>query len=499
MSDIMARITEILQAIGNLGWEWLAYLALALGILFTIVFRVTQLRRFPTMIRLISSGGTMGNDGEGISSFQALSMTLASRVGVGAIAGVATAIAAGGPGAIFWMAVTGFLGSASSYAESTLAQVYKRKIDGEHRGGIPYYIYHGLKLRWLAVVAALVAFLAYGFLVPGIQSNNISSTVEYAFGIDPWITATIVTVLLGFVIVGGTKRIVNVAQLIVPFMAVGYIIVALVVIFWNFQDIPETISLILSSAFGAHEVFGGILGFAITWGIRRAIFTSVAGVGEGTYGAAAAQVSHPAKQGLVQAFSIYVDVLFVCMATGLLIVATDSYNVITPIGEVLHQGNIPADLVTGGANAQAAIDTVFPGFGSVFVALAIFLFAFTSQVAFYYIASSNLIFLTKEKVNEKALWVLKIGSLIISFVGGVISADMMWAAGDIGYVVLGFINMISILLLLPVVIKVYKDYERQRNAGQNPVFHPEELGIKGADFWVTSDIEAKEEVKNLNI
>jgi len=183
MSDIMARITEILQAFGNTGWEWLAYLALALGILFTVVFRVTQLRRFPTMIRLISTGGTMGKDGEGISSFQALSMTLASRVGVGAIAGVATAIAAGGPGAIFWMAVTGFLGSASSYAESTLAQVYKRKIDGEHRGGIPYYIYHGLKLRWLAVVAALVAFLAYGFLVPGIQSNNISSTVEYCLPI----------------------------------------------------------------------------------------------------------------------------------------------------------------------------------------------------------------------------------------------------------------------------------------------------------------------------
>lgn len=484
MDGFMESTTEVLQNIGNIGWEWLAYLALALGLLFTIVFRFTQVRRFPTMIRLISKGATMGEGDEGISSFQALSMTLASRVGVGAIAGVATAIAAGGPGAIFWMAVTGLLGSASSYAESTLAQVYKRNIDGEHRGGIPYYIYHGLKMRWLAVIAALVAFLAYGFLVPGIQSNNISSTVEYAFNIDPWITSTIVTILLGAVIIGGTKRIANVAQLIVPFMAVGYILVALVVIFWNFQAIPETIRLILSSAFGVHEVFGGILGFAITWGIRRAIFTSVAGVGEGTYGAAAAQVSHPAKQGLVQAFSIYVDVLFVCMATGLLIVATDSYNVITPAGEVLHRGNIPDDLVTGGTNAQAAIDSVFPGFGSIFVAIAIFLFAFTSQVAFYYIASSNLVFLTKEKVHNGALWALKIGSLIISFVGGVISADMMWAAGDIGYVTLGFINMVSILLLMPVVIKVYKDYERQRNANQDPVFDPEKLGIKGADFWV---------------
>jgi AGCS family alanine or glycine:cation symporter len=484
LNGFFDSLTGVLQTIGNIGWEWLAYLALALGLLFTIVFKFTQVRRFPEMIRLISGRGNAEKDAEGISSFQALAMTLASRVGVGAIAGVATAIAAGGPGAIFWMAVTGLLGSASSYAESTLAQVYKRRIDGEHRGGIPYYIYHGLKLRWLAVVAALVAFLAYGFLVPGIQSNNISSSVEYAFGLDPWITATIVTALLGLVIIGGTKRIVNVAQLIVPFMAVGYIIIALVVIFWNFESIPETIGVIFSSAFGAHEVFGGIRGFAITWGIRRAIFTSVAGVGEGTYGAAAARVSHPGKQGLVQAFSIYVDVLFVCMATGLLIVATDSYNVITPIGEMIHQGSIPADLVTGGANAQAAIDTVFPGFGSTFVAVAIFLFAFTSQVAFYYIASSNLIFLTKERVNNAALWVLKIGSLVISFVGGVISADMMWAAGDIGYVVLGFINMVSILMLLPVVIKVFKDYERQKKAGKDPVFHPEDHGITGADFWL---------------
>ena len=479
----MEEITTFVQSIADSGWEVVAYTALALGLIFTVLFRFTQIRRFPEMIRLISSGGSKGEDG-GISSFQALSMTLASRVGVGAIAGVATAIAAGGPGAILWMAVTGLLGAASSYAESVLAQVYKRRIDGEHRGGIPYYIYHGLRQRWLAVVAALVAFLSYGFLVPGIQSNNISSSVNHAFGIEPWVTGIVVTALLAFVIIGGTKRIVHVAQLIVPFMAVGYILVALTVIVVNFADIPGTIALIVQSAFGVHEVFGGILGFAITWGIRRAIFTSVAGVGEGTYGAAAARVSHPAKQGLVQAFSIYVDVLFVCMATGLLIVATDSYRVVTPLGDVIHEGAISANVVTGGANAQIAIDTVFPGFGSFFVALAIFLFAFTSQVAFYYIASSNLLFLTKERMNQAALWVLKIGALLISYVGAVVSADLMWAAGDIGYVTLGLINMVSILLLAPVVLKVYRDYERQKRAGYDPVFRPDRLGISHADFWL---------------
>ncbi|WP_028849515.1 alanine/glycine:cation symporter family protein [Thermocrispum municipale] len=489
----MESLTEVVQAIADFGWELVAFVAMALGLLFTVLFKFTQIRRAPEMVRLITKGAA-GQDG-GISSFQALSMTLASRVGVGAIAGVATAIAAGGPGAIFWMAVTGLIGAASSYAESVLAQVYKRRIDGEHRGGIPYYIYHGLRMRWLALVAAAVAFAAYGFLVPGIQSNNISSSVEHAFGIDPVITGVIVTALVGFVIIGGTKRIVHVAQMTVPFMAVGYILVALVVIAVNFDRIPDAVGLIMRSAFGADEVFGGIVGYAIAWGIRRAIFTSVAGVGEGTYGAAAAQVSHPAKQGLVQAFSIYVDVLFVCMATGLLIVITDSYRVVNDAGEVIHAGQVSADLVTGGANAQVAIDTVFPGFGSALVAIAIFLFAFTSQVAFYYIASSNLVFLTKEKKNETSLWVLKIGTLVISFIGAVISADLMWAAGDIGYVTLGLINMVCILLLLPVVRKVYRDYEQQRKAGVDPVFDPKKLGIDNADYWLTashSTADAKE-------
>lgn len=490
----MSDPTPVLQFIGDHLWEGLAYTALALGLLFSIVTKFAQVRRVPDMMRMIAgkglkikSGGAAateaGDEEGGISPFQALALTLSSRVGVGAIAGVATAIAAGGPGAIFWMAVTGLLGAASSYAESLLAQVYKRRIDGEHRGGIPYYIKYGLGLGWLAAIAAVIAFVGYGFLFPGIQSNNISQSVEHAFGISPWITASIVTVLLGLVIIGGTKRIVNVAQMVIPFMAGGYIVVAVFIVLLNASQIPSALGLILSSAFGVNQIFGGLVGYAVAWGVRRAIFTSVAGVGEGTYGAAAAKVSHPAKQGLVQAFSIYVDVLFVCMATGLLIVVTDSYDVVLASGEVIKQ-SLAAGITAGPQYAQIAIDNIFPGFGSVFVAVAIFLFAFTSQIAFYYIATSNLIYLTKQRVNETWMWVLKIGALVISFFGGVVPAQAMWAAGDIGYATLGWVNMACILFLLPVVLKVHRDYERQRKLGLDPVFHPQDLGIKNADFWL---------------
>lgn len=480
-------MTQTLQNISDHMWEWMAYAALLLGFYFTFRMRAVQLRRFPDMMRQIagrkvSNGAVKDQKDEGISSFQALSMTLASRVGVGAIGGVATAIGFGGPGAIFWMAVTGFVGAASSYAESVLAQIYKRKIDGEHRGGIPYYIRYGLGWRWLAVIAALVAFLGYGFLVPGIQSNNISNSVDYAFNIPGWVSATVVTALLAVVLIGGTKRIVNVAQTVVPFMAVGYIIIAIVVILLNITAIPETVTVIIGSAFGANQIFGGIAGYAVAWGIRRAIFTSVAGIGEGTFGAAAAHVSHPGKQGLVQAFSIYVDVLFVCMATGTLIVATDSYDVVTSAGETIHT-NLNEAIEVGPQYAQHAIDATLHGFGSPFVAVAIFLFAFTSQVAFFYIAQSNLQYLTGQKENRAATWILKLGALVISFIGGVVPAQAMWAAGDIGYATLGWINMVVLVLLSPIVIKVYRDYEKQRKAGLEPHFHPEKLGIRNADFW----------------
>lgn len=469
---------ETISTISDSIWNPMAYFALAVGLFFTLATGFIQFRRLPDMLRLIVS---KKESSEGISSAQALLLTLASRVGVGNIAGVATAIAAGGPGALFWMVLCALLGAASSFAESTLAQVFKRKVNNEHRGGMPFYIEHGLKLKWLAVVVSLMALVGYGFVFPGVQSNNIASSVEGAFSIPTWVTAIAVTALMAFVIIGGTKRIVGAAQLMVPVMAIGYVIAAMVILAVNYQQIMPTLSLIVTSAFGTNQIFGGIVGAAIAWGVRRAVFSNVAGVGEGTYGSAAAAVSHPAKQGLVQSFSIFIDTVVVCSATGLMIVMTGSYNVFAEDGEPMVEG-VPG-LEAGAAYTQQAIDTVMPSFGPGFVAVALFFFAFTTLVAFYYIAKTNLVYLTGKDVSPVLDWVLKAGMLAITFFGSVVNASLMWTIGDIGYGSLGWINMLCILALSRVVFKVTRDYDRQRKLGLNPVFRPAALGIKGADFW----------------
>ena len=469
---------ETLTTVSGWIWDPMAYFALGIGVLFTFLTRGVQFRRLPDMIRQLRT--SRGGDG-GLSSFQTLALTLSSRVGVGSIAGVATAIAAGGPGAIMWMAITALLGSTFAYAEAVLAQVYKRRVRGEDRGGMPYYIRYGLRAPWLAAIVAVAAMVGYGFVFPGIQSNNIASSAELAFGFDGWVTGLVVTAVLAVVIVGGTRRIVRVAQTIVPFMAAGYLLTALVIIVLNLDEVPRAVALIVASGMGIDQVFGGILGYAVAWGVRRAVFASATGLGEGTFAAAAARTTHPGKQGIIQAFSIYIDILLICMATGLMIAITGTYHVENPGGGFIVN-NVPG-AVAGPNFVQSAIDTTLPGWGSVFVAVAVLLFAFTSQVFFFYVATTNLVFLLGEKRNAVLEAVLKGGALAISFVGAVVDADAMWAAGDIGYGLIGWLNMISVLLLAPVVRTVIRDYDRQRRQGLDPVFRPGDLGIRGANFW----------------
>ncbi|MEV0947505.1 alanine/glycine:cation symporter family protein [Rhodococcus sp. NPDC049939] len=469
---------EILTAINDLIWNPMAYLALGVGLFFTALTAGVQFRRIPDMFRVMRE---KKSDAAGIAPAQALLLTLSSRVGVGNLAGVGTALAAGGPGALFWMIVVGLVGSASAFAESVLAQVYKRKIDDEQRGGIPFYIEHGLKLKWLAVIVATITLVGYGFVFPGVQSNNIASAFEGAFEVPVWMTGVVVTALFAFVIIGGTRRIVRTAEVAIPFMALGYVLASVIIIVLNAELVLPTIELILSSAFGAHQIFGGIAGAALAWGVRRAVFSNVAGVGEGTFGAAAASVTHPAKQGFVQSFSVFIDTVVVCNATGIMILITGSYNVVAPGGEILLSNN---DLEAGPAYVQAAVDSITAGYGPGFIAIALFFFAFTTLVAFYYIANTNLTYLFKKDHGAQKL-VLKIGMLAITFYGCIESADVIWAVGDIGYGSLGWLNMIAILLLAPVVWKVMRDYDAQRKQGLDPTFEPTRLGISGADFWVT--------------
>ncbi|NCU17116.1 alanine/glycine:cation symporter family protein [Pallidibacillus pasinlerensis] len=483
----------------------LVIFVLAGGLFFTVATRFVQFRYFIQSIKLMFE---RQKSDSGISSFQAFCLALAGRIGIGNIAGVATAIAFGGPGAVFWMWVTALLGGASAFIESTLAQVYKTKIGNEYRGGTPYFIEKGLGWKKFAIFMAIVVTISYGIFVPGIQSNTIAASFENAMGLNPAITGVIIVAILGLIIFGGVKRIASVADKVVPFMALGYIVLMLIILIAYIDQIPAMFKLIISSAFGFNEAFGGIVGAAVAWGVRRAIFSAVPGVGEATYSSAAAEVTHPAKQGLVQAFSIYIDTIFVCTATAFMILISGMYSV-TPEGQnpIVNtmEGVEPGPIYT-----QAAIDTVFPGFGSLFLAIAIFFFAFTTLMAYYYIAETTIVFLNR---NQKYPWLLtafKFVFLGMVFFGTVRSASLMWALGDIGFGSMAWLNMFAILLLTKPALKALKDFDLQMKAGKNPVFDPIRAGIKNADFWVekakndiSSDkhtyLKTQEQTKNDNL
>lgn len=303
---------SVIYWINDIVWsEALVILCLGTGLFFSFRLKFPQVRLFKEMIRLLF--GTKKSK-EGISSFQAFTLAISGRIGTGNIAGVATAIAMGGPGAVFWMWTIAFLGSASAIIEATLAQTYKEVSKGEFRGGPAYYILKGLKTKPFAVLFALATIISCGFLLPSVQSNSIALAVEKAFNVDTVYTAVGVCLLLALIIIGGVKRISSVAEVVVPFMAISYIVMAMIIIGLNIDKVPEMFSLILSSAFGADATFGGIVGSAISWGVQRGIYSNEAGQGTAPHAAAAAEVSHPYKQGLVQGFSVYVDTLFVCTA-----------------------------------------------------------------------------------------------------------------------------------------------------------------------------------------
>lgn len=456
----------------------LVYLCLGIGIIFSIATKFLQVRHIGDMGKLIFNRETSD---AGISSFQALSVALAGRVGTGNIAGVATAIAFGGPGAVFWMWAIAFLGASSGFIEATLGQVYKVKKDGQFRGGPAYYIEKGLGIKWYAILFAAVTVLATGALLPGVQSNSLSSAVDTAFGISPWVSGGIVCIVLAIIIFGGIKRIAKTAEFVVPIMALGYIIVALLIVILNISKLPEVLGLIFSSAFAMNSAFGGILGAAISWGVKRGVYSNEAGQGTGPHAAAAAEVSHPAKQGLVQAFSVYVDTLLVCSATAFMILMTGMYNV-TPDGQEPIVTTL-GEMEPGPGYTQEAVESVLPGFGAPFVAIALIFFTFTTIMAYYYMAETNLAYINGKVRRIWTEYILKIVFIFMVFYGAVKTAGLAWTLGDIGVGSMAWLNIIAIILLAKPAIKVLKDYEAQKKEGKDPVFDPVKVGIKGADFW----------------
>ena len=476
-------------------------LCLGAGLWFSIRTRFMQVRGFAEMCRLTVTGQ---KSDAGVSSFQALAISMAGRMGIGNIAGVATAIAYGGPGAVFWMWVMGFLGASTSYIESTLAQIYKEKdAEGRYRGGPAYYIEKAMGLKWYAMAFALATIVATGLLLPGVQANAIADSASNvlcngggceafggAGGLKLWIGVA-VAAMLALIIFGGIKRIATFAEIVVPFMALAFILMALVVMAVNADKVPGMFADIFSSAFGAHAAFGAIIGQAVAWGVKRGVYANEAGQGTGPHAAAAAEVSHPAKQGYVQAFAIYFDTMLVCTSTAFLLLSTGMYNTFKVVKDggtqtlvAIFEG-VPGVQPSEGAQfTQAAVESVLPGWGAGFVALALFFFAFTTIMAYYYMAETNLTYVAGvRKPHRLAILLLRLGIIGMVVFGAYHNAAMAWTLGDIGVGLMAWLNIIAIFLLQKPALAALRDYERQKKLGLDPTFDPQALGIRNADFW----------------
>lgn len=445
---------KVLNLIGNSLSDWILLpLLVAAAIWFTLRMRGVQFSMFGEMCRQL----TARSEHPGISSFQAFAVSIASRVGTGNLAGVATAIIIGGPGAVFWMWVMALLGAASAFVESTLAQLYKEP-DGKggFRGGPAYYILRGLKSRWWAVLFAVLISITFGLAYNSVQSNTIAEAFHSSWQVPVWLTATVISLLSAWVIWGGLKSIARFSQWVVPVMAIAYILVALIVIITNIDRIPGVFALIVENAFGFNEVMGGTLGGAMAMGIRRGLFSNEAGEGSAPNVAATAHVSHPVKQGLVQALGVFTDTLLICSATALLILLSGVHIEATVGGISLTQKALDSEF------------TLLPGAGAWFVSVAILFFAFTSIVANYYYGETNIRFIS---ANPRWVTVYRVVVTAFVFAGGMSSLGVVWSLADITMSLMAICNLCAIVPLGRYARRCLDDFRRQRREGRDPQYH----------------------------
>ena len=486
---------SLVDSINAIVWSpAMVYLSLGAGLLFSFRTRFVQLRLLREMSRLAFSGASSDR---GISSFQALSLSLSGRVGTGNIAGVAAAIGFGGPGAVFWMWVVAFLGASTAFVESTLGQIYKEVDNGQLRGGPAYYLEKATGQKWSGVFFAIATIVAVGVLLPGVQANAITTAAEVALGSGPPVQTVVgevsstkgavglvIALLLGAIIFGGIKRIAHVTQIVVPFMAVIYITIALLIIVLNVGELPRVVGMIFTDALTPMAGLGAALG----WGIRRGVFSSEAGIGTACHASSAAEVEHPAQQGLVQALSVYIDTLIVCSATAFIILLTDSYNVQLGDGAFAVQHLQATTDANGPAYTQHALENVLPGFGRPIVALALFFFAFTTILAYYYIAETNIAYIRRTFELPGMIGALKVVIIASALYGAVKTSSVAWGLGDLGIGLMTWLNLIGMLVIFFLsnpALKALHDYEgRLRNGGSLGAFDPIALGIRNADFWV---------------
>lgn len=457
--------------------DWLySYLLIALlvglGIYFTLKIKFGQFTFIGHMLKLMTESVEVVDGKRGISPFQAFCISAASRIGTGNIAGVAVAIATGGPGAVFWMWMIALVGGATSFIESTLGQIYKVHDEDGFRGGPAYYIEQALGKRGLGIIFSILTAITFGFMFNSVQANTIAGAFDRAFGIQPFIIGIVLFIITGIVIFGGVQRIANVSSTIVPIMATLYIGVAIFVMIKNISLIPTMFSMIISNAFGVKAAFGGGLGAAIMNGVRRGLFSNEAGMGSVPNAAATANTSHPAKQGFIQSLGVYVDTILVCSATAFIIL----------LSGLLETGTE----LTGVQLTQAAISSQVGNWGNTFIAICIFLFAYSSIIGNYYYGETNIEFIDK---NPAFLTGYRLLVLLMVFLGSIADFGVVWDAADVSMGFMAVINLIVIWKLGPIAYATFTDYVKQLKEGKDPVFNPDNIpGLGKTECWKSTKV-----------
>lgn len=461
---IMDALNWLVDLLNDFLWTYILIgLLLLVGAYFTIRTKFVQVRLFKEMFRLIFE---KKESNDGVSPFQAFTISAASRVGTGNVAGVALAIGIGGPGAIFWMWLIAIIGMATAFIESTLAQVYKVKDGDTFRGGPAYYMEKALGYRKLGIVFAILLTLCFGFIFNAVQANTISQSFMDVFGFQDWMVGLILVLITAVIIFGGLKRIVKVTELIVPIMATFYLIVAFYVVIMNISEVPGVFKLIIESAFGMKEVVGGGIGAAMMQGIRRGLFSNEAGMGSVPNAAATANISHPAKQGLVQSLGVFFDTIMICSATAFIII----------LGGLYTSGEQNGIILT-----QASMAVHVGSWAPYFVAIAILFFAFSSIIGNYYYGETNIEFIKAHKS-----WMTAYRLLVLAMVmfGAIAKVSVVWNMADLFMGLMAVLNLIVIVILGKVAFKVLDDFTVQRKKGLNPVFKAKSIpGLKGAECW----------------
>lgn len=462
----MEKLNNLVLDLGGNAWNLVLVLAIFLGVFYGIRTKFIQIRLFPEALRLVKNRAKEGKDEKGVSSFQALCITLGGCIGTGNVAGVAMAIVVGGPGAVFWMWLIAILGMVTSFMENTLAQVYKVQEGEVYRGGPSYYMEKGLGKRWLGILYAFSMIVSLGFALAALQSNTISLSVGQALGIPALVTSILVAVLIALVIFGGVRRIAKVAERGVPIMILVYFALALLVLIVNIQKVPEMFALIFSRAFDFKAVGGAAIGTVIYQGLKRGVFSNGAGQGDAPTAGASAEVSHPAKQGLFGVFSVFIDTILVCTLTAFVIIISGVHEYSDRVGIEL---------------SQLAFSSSLGKWAGVVLMLCIFMFCFTSIMSNYYCGESCLAFMAKGMKGRNTYRIIFVTAI---FLGGITGVDLMWNIADLFCAIIVILNMISLIFLGKKAIKVADDYIRQKKEGKDPVFCSKGIkGLEGAECW----------------